>query len=148
MKRDWYVIANASRARLLERTPGQDDWGDVADLVHPQSRGRDARLARDRPGHLEGAGHGPGSTFEPRTDPRRHERERFATQIADLIDAAIAEGRCGALVLVASDPFMGVLEAQLGDRSRKLVRDHVGHDWTLLPDAELVRRLRTRPTGL
>ena len=147
MKRDWYVIANASRARLLERTAGQDDWGDAADLVHPQSRGSGTSLADDRPGHIAGGRNGPGSTFAPRTDPRRHEHERFAKEIAGLVDAAIADGRCGALVLIAADRFMGVLEAQLGERSREAVRARIGHDWTLLPDAELVRRLRETHIG-
>jgi protein required for attachment to host cells len=137
-----YVIANASRARLLERTAGQDDWADVADLVHAQSRRPAASLAHDRPGHIAGSGPGSrGSTFQPRTDPRQLEHERFARQIAETVDAAVLAGRCRRLVLVASDPFLGVLHAQLGPQSRKAVHARIGHDWTTLPDAELVRKL-------
>jgi len=138
----WYVVANASRARLLERTPGEDDWADVVDLVHADSRRPGASLARDRPGHIAGRGPASGGyTFQPRTDPRQHEHARFARQIADAVDAAVSDGRCGRLVLVASDPFLGVLDAQLDPRTRKAVHARVAHDWTTLPDAELVRKL-------
>jgi protein required for attachment to host cells len=146
--RYWYVVANASRARLLERTPGEDDWADVVDLVHAESRRPSASLARDRPGHVAGTGPASGGyTFQPRTDPRQHEHARFARQIADAVDAAVSDGRCGRLVLVASSPFLGVLDAQLDPRTRKAVHARVAHDWTMLPDAELVAKLGEADVG-
>jgi protein required for attachment to host cells len=79
--------------------------------------------------------------LQPRTDPRQHEHARFARQIADALHAAVSDGRCGRLVLVASAPFLGVLDAQLDARTRQAVHVRVAHDWTTLPDAELVRKL-------
>jgi protein required for attachment to host cells len=143
MKRHWYVVANAARARVLERTDAKDDWADVADLVHPASRTPAAVLTADRSGHVEGAGHGTGgAAYRPHTEPRQHEHEQFAREIAALVDAAIADGRCDGLVVVASNPFLGVLRHQLDERASRLVRATVAHDWTLLPDAELVAKLR------
>ena len=143
MKRHWYVVANAARARVLERTDAKDDWADVADLVHPASRMPAAALAADRSGHVEGAGHGTGgAAYRPRTEPRQHEHEQFAREIAALVDAAIADGRCDGLVVVASNPFLGVLRRQLGERAGRQVHTTVAHDWTMLPDLELVAKLR------
>lgn len=146
MQRLWYVVANAARARLIERTRGQDDWTEVEDLVHPGSRQPGAALARDRPGHVEGTGHGTGSAaYVPRTDPRRHEHERFARELAARLDAAVAAGRCDGLVLVASSPFLGVLAAQLGDGARQRTLGTVAHDWTTLPRDALLAKLRETP---
>lgn len=143
MERLWYVVANAARARLIERTQGQDDWTEVADLVHPQSRQPAAALATDRPGHVEGTGHGTGSAaYIPRTDPRQHEHERFARELAQRIDAGLAAGRCDGLVLIASTPFLGVLRRQLGEGASRRTRWTAAHDWTTLPKAELVAKLR------
>lgn len=148
MERCWYVVANAARARVIERSDATDDWADVADLVHPQSRQSGAELGADRPGHVPGPGHGPGgAAYTPRTDPRQHEHERFARELAARIDAAVAQGRCDALVLVASNPFLGLLRGQLGEGAQRRVRASVAHDWTQLPDAELVSRLRESRPG-
>ncbi len=148
MKRHWFVVANSARARVIERTGSADDWADVADLAHPESRWPAGAPGPDRRGHVEGRGHGVGgATFRPRTEPRAHERERFAREIAALLDAGIAERRFDDLVLVASDPFLGVLDAHLGSAALGRVRARVAHDWTGLPDDELVVKLRavTRP---
>ena len=143
MKRHWYVVANAARARVLERTDAKDDWADVADLVHPASRLPTAALAAGRSGHVEGAGHGTGgAAYRPRTEPRQHEHDAFAREIAALVDTAIAAGRCDGLVVVASDPFLGVLRHQLSERASRRVHATVAHDWTLLPDVQLVAKLR------
>jgi protein required for attachment to host cells len=139
---DWYVIANASRARILERGSAPEPWVDIATLVHPASRQPGQRLSHDRPGHVAGTGHGLGnSTYVPRTDPRQFEHERFAREIAETVDAAVAAGRCSGVVLVASNPFLGVLKAQLGTTARKLVRQTITHDFTTLSQSALYARL-------
>ena len=142
---EWYVVANASRGRILERD-STHTWQNVANLVHPSSRQPAATLATDRPGHVEGIGHGLGSsTYLPRTEPLHHEHERFAREIAATIDAAVATGRCSGVILVASNPFLGVLKAQLGPQARKLLRKTVAHDYTRLDDARLHARLLEPP---
>lgn len=143
MKRHWYVVANSARARVLEHADGDSEWADVVDLVHPQSRWLSAKLADDRPGH--GVGRSPGgggSAYGPRTDPRQRERERFARELAHLLDAGIASGRCDDVVLVASQPFLGVLGQHLTPGVGRRVRATAPHDWTRLGDAMLVARLK------
>ncbi len=146
MKRNWLVIANAARARVLE----QGDWPDrvthVADLVHPQSRQKGQRLAHDRPGHVEGTGHGLGSAaYVPRTDPREREHDRFAREVAAAIDEGVAGGRCAGLTLVASDPFLGHLKSHLSSQAHKRLLRTVASDLTALPDDEVLRRLAPAP---
>jgi protein required for attachment to host cells len=142
MMKNWLVVANASRARVLEASDQPGTYAHVADLVHPQSRMKGEQLASDRPGHVEGTGHGLGSTtYLPRTDPRVREHDHFARELAAVLDEGVAQGRCAGLVLVASDPFLGQLKSHLGVQTRKLLLRTVASDYTALRDDELEQRL-------
>jgi protein required for attachment to host cells len=146
MMKNWLVVANASRARVLEASDRPGAYTPVADLVHPQSRMKGGQLASDRPGHVEGIGHGLGSSaYLPRTDPRVREHDRFARQVATALNDGVAQGRCAGLVLVASDPFLGQLKSHLGAQSRKLLLRTVASDYTALRDDELAQRLTALP---
>jgi protein required for attachment to host cells len=140
--KNWFVIANASRARVLEEGSRPGRYTHVADLVHPQSRQKGIALAGDRPGHAhaEGAGFA-GTSFAPHTDPRERERDRFALEVAQLLDQGVADGRCAGLVLAASSPFLGHLKNHLGAQARKAVVRTLDADYTALTDRELGERL-------
>lgn len=148
--RNWVVVANAARARVLSTTGDPAVFETVADLVHPESRQTAVAMAEahggSRPGHVEGTGHGLGSaSYQPRTDPREREHDKFAHELAALLNQGVADGRCGGLVLVASDPFLGRLKAHLGTQAAKAVLRMVPSDCTLLSELALARRLGWAP---
>lgn len=144
--KNWLVVANAARARVFEDSAEGKALRAVADLVHTPSRQKGVELAGDRPGHVEGQGHGLGSTsYIPRTDAREREHDRFAREVAALLDRSIADGSCAALVLVASNPFLGMLKSHLGPQAAKAVLRTVASDYTTLPEQEIARRLRAEP---
>ena len=150
MKRNWLLVANAARARILEDADRPDTYTHVADLVHPQSRQKGIDIADvrggDRPGHVDRSGHGLASTsYEPHTEPPHREHDRFASEVAGVLNQGVADGRCAGLVLVASDPFLGLVKAHLGVQSRKLLLRTVSSDYTTLRDDELAARLRGAP---
>jgi protein required for attachment to host cells len=141
--KNWLVVANASRARVLEESGKPDAYTHIADLVHPRSRQKGVDLAEDRPGHVPGvSAHGTGSSaYDPRTDPREREHDRFAREVAKLVDDGVAGGRCAGLVLVASNPFLGHLKEHLGARANALLLRSVVADYTSLDERELAQRL-------
>ena len=144
--KNWLVVANAARARILEEgdpRPGKRRaYVHVADLVHPQSRQKGVALGRDRGGHAEGASPGlAGAAYMPRTDPREREHDRFAQEVAHMLDKAIATQRCAGLVLVASSPFLGQLKAHLGTQARKAILRTLDADYTALDENTLAERL-------
>lgn len=146
VKRNWLIVANAARARVLEETDRPGSYTHVADLVHPQSRQKgfeiEASRGGDRPGHVEGTGHGLGSAaYLPRTDPREREHDRFAREVATQLNEGVAAGRCAGATLIASDPFLGMVKAHLNVQARKLLLRTVAGDYTTLTDAELARKL-------
>lgn len=147
--KNWLVIANAARARVLEESDTRPGYVHVADLLHPQSRQKGVALAGDRPGHAhaEGVGHGQGSTsYVPRTDPREREHDRFAREVAQLLEEGVAAHRCAGLVLVASSPFLGRLKSHLGEQARKAVIRTLDADYTALSEDELAQRLVAAPS--
>lgn len=139
--KNWLVVANGARARVLEED-GQGGYIHVADLVHPQSRQKGVALDTDRPGHVTSGAHGTGSAaYQPRSEPHERELEHFASEIAQLLDAGVADGRCAGLILVASNPFLGHLKGRLGRQAAERVLRSMAHDYTALPDDELAQRL-------
>jgi protein required for attachment to host cells len=140
--KNWLVVANSARARVLEEgdTPGA--YVHRADLVHPQSRQKGIELDDDRPGHVVRTGHGLGSTaYPPRTSAREREHNRFAQELAAMLDQGVAQGQCAGLVLVASNPFLGHLKEHLGEQATKAIIRTVHADYTSLRDDELAERL-------
>jgi protein required for attachment to host cells len=141
--KNWLVVANAARARVLEETGKPGVFAHIADLVHPQSRQKGSDLAGDRPGRVPGpAAHGAGSSaYDARTAPREREHEHFAHELAAELNHGIAAGRCAGLVLVASDPFLGLLKKQLSEQAHKALLRTVAADYTALNEHELALRL-------
>lgn len=140
--KNWVVVANAARARVLEETGQPGVYVHRADLVHPASRQKGMALGSDRPGHVESLGHNTGSSaYQPRTDPRQREHKHFAHELAATLNQGVAAGQCAGLVLVASNPFLGELKAQLDEQATKRLLRTVASDFTTLGDDEVARRL-------
>lgn len=146
--RNWLVIANASRARVLEETDAPGAYVHIADLVHPQSRQKGAALASDRPGQVKGVGHGLGNaSYIPPTDPRERERDRFAREVAHILNQGVAAHQCAGLVLVASSPFLGHVKAHLDAQAARALLRTVDADYTQLANSELAQRLAGARAG-
>jgi len=141
MKPQWIVVANASHARLFSRDSPADPLISLATMEHPESRLKASRLADDRPGREATDYSIGGNRFEPRSDVRRKEHQRFAHEIAERLDAGLAAGEFEALWIFASNPFLGELKAQLSDAVDKRVQLAVDTDLTALGLAEIERRV-------
>jgi len=145
--KNWLVVANASRARVLEESDRAGVYVHLTDLVHLQSRQKGTDLAGDRPGHVPGtSAYGTGSSaYDPRTNAREREHDRFAREVATAVNDGIAARRCVGLVLVASNPFLGHLKEHLSEQAKKAILRTVAADYTALNERELAQRLATPP---
>ena len=140
----WIVLCNASRARICEWVDGQRKLREVVDLVHPQSQMKGVELEADRPGHVHrsmGDGTVGRTALDPRTDPRQKEHEVFARELSRYVDEALKARRCGALVLVASNPFLGELKSHLSPACEKAVQATLPSDLTGFDLHEIEQRL-------
>ena len=145
MKPQWIITANASLARLFSRDSPTDHLVLLATLEHPESRLKGSQLADDRPGHEATDNSSGGNRYEPRSDVRRKEHQRFAREIAQRLDAALAADEFSALWIFASSPFLGELKAQLSDAVDKRVQLALDSDLTSFGLAEIEQRLRDQP---
>ena len=137
--REWVLIANSARARLFERDADNGAMRELAAFVQPSVRARGSALADDRPGQaMKGAAR---TQFEPHTDPHEREQRRFAHELAHRLEEGALAHRMGALMLIASDPFLGMLRAELGHGARALPGRHAARDLTALQGAELEHRV-------
>lgn len=140
--KNWVVVANAARARILEAGVAPGDCVQRADLVHTQSRQKGVELRSERSGHIVGGPSGSGgAAYSPRTDVRDLEHERFAREVAQAINEGVAAGGCAGLILVASNPFLGRLKSHLSPQASKALLETLPSDCTSLSDGEIAQRL-------
>lgn len=140
MKPDWILIANATRARLLQ----QDSKQRVTELEsfeHPESRSKVGQLASDRAGYERTDRAFGAAAYQPRTDAKQKEHQRFARQLAQYLEQQAQQGHFGRIEVFASSPFLGELKAELGAATTRLLGGTHDLDLTMVGKAELGRRL-------
>lgn len=133
MKNTWILLADAHRARCLQRQSPDYALTELADFVHPQTRLSDQSNASDISGDA-GKGHGRtahgGTQFEPHTEAQHKARAEFARTLADYLNQGVAEHRCNELVLAASSPMLGELRHALSPAALALVQHSAAVDLT------------------
>jgi protein required for attachment to host cells len=128
----WILVGNGARARVFSRD---------AEHVHDESRMKGSELVSDRAGSVRGHGNN-GAKYVQRLDPKRNEIEHFArTLVRDLVDAH-NHGKFTRLTLVASNPLLGIVAAQMPDGLKNVVDARLAHDYTQLTPRELQTRLK------
>ena len=133
------LVANASQARLFERTSFTEPLVESADWVNPQSRMPASETERAPLGHSLGGRTG----LAPRSDLKQQHRSEFAHTLAAYLHEAVLSHRVKALALVVSNPFMGELLAHLDASVQKALLVHHVLDLTSLNVTDLEQRLRT-----
>jgi protein required for attachment to host cells len=140
MTTTWIVVANASLARLYFNNGPKKGLQLFKELSHPESREKASDLVSDRPGHNPGSGNGQGS-FVSATDPKQHEAERFAQELSKELEHGRAANHYERLIMVASSPFIGVLNQRLSGHVRNLVSETIEKDYTRATPKELTGHL-------
>lgn len=137
----WMLIANACAARLVA-VDADGRLQLVCSFENAAARLPTSRLARDRAGWAQGASHTGGSALLPHTDPHRHERERFAQELAGYLEDAARQQRFDRLDLFAAPAFLGELHGALGGATRRFLETSRPVDLTHVGWAELLVRTR------
>ncbi|HMA06862.1 MAG TPA: host attachment protein [Ramlibacter sp.] len=140
MKPDWILIANATRARLLQ-LERNERVTELETFDHPQSRSKISDLVDDRAGHESTDRSYGGTSYQPRTDPKQKEHQRFAREISEFLERQAHSGSYRSLAVFASSPFLGELKAELGAATTKLLSGTHDLDLTSVGPAELGRRI-------
>lgn len=134
----WIMVANASQAKLFANHGPKRGLELVKEFLHPESREKTSNLVSDRSGANSGTGHG---AYIQATDPKHHEAERFAQEVARELDAGRVKNAYDRLILVASAPFMGLVNSCLPGQVRNKISESIDKDYTRLPVKELAGHL-------
>jgi protein required for attachment to host cells len=140
MKADWILIANATRARLLQQEAG-GHLKELRSFEHPASRRKIGDLADDRLGSERNDGVYGAAAFQPRLDAKQKEHRRFARELAAYLEQQAQLGAYRRIELFASNPFLGELKAVVGDATLRLVGSAHDLDLTMVGKAEIGRRI-------
>ncbi len=136
MSTTWILVANASSARLYANQGPKKGLQLIKEFDHPESRGKGLDLVSDRPGHNQGHGNGHGA-FVPATDPKQHEAERFALELVKELEQGRGSNSYGRLIMVASSPFIGMLNGRLSPQLRGMLSESIEKDYTRASEKEL-----------
>lgn len=141
MSLTWVMVANASLARFFSNTGPQRELQLIKELTHPESREKRSNLVSDRSGSRTGTGHG---VFAQATDPKHHEAELFAQELTRELEYGLETKAYDRLILVASAPFVGLVNNHLPGQVRSRLSESIGKDYTRLPERDLTEQLRSR----
>lgn len=139
----WVMVANASQAKFFSNTGPQRGLQLIKELAHPESREKTSNLVSDRSGSGSriGSGHG---AFTQATNPKHHEAERFAQEVTRELEHGLAKNAYDRLILVASAPFVGLVNHRLPGQVRSRLSESIDKDYTRLPATELTEQIRSR----
>ncbi|MGE3920386.1 MAG: host attachment protein [Gammaproteobacteria bacterium] len=146
----WILVANASTAKLYEaqrarlyKNNGHDDQNikNIATFCHDESRQKASDLVSDKLGSYQFGDAGHGSFAEP-TDPKLVEAERFAIELAEVLNQGRIEHAYEYLIIVAPAHFKGLLQKHLDTKLDKYIIETVKKDFTRFKGRELVHQLQ------
>jgi protein required for attachment to host cells len=140
MKPEWILIANATRARLLQREHGSP-LVVVQSFEHPQGRAKTSELADDRAGQGKTDHSFGGASYPPRIAAKYKEHLRFARELAEYLEHQAQQGNFHSLALFASSPFLGEVKALLGKATTRLLTATHDLDLTSVGLVELDQRI-------
>jgi protein required for attachment to host cells len=137
-RKTWILVANSSFARVLCNDGPKKGLRLVSELDHPQSREKRMDLTSDKPGRVDNKGHG---SFVQQTDPKKNEADHFALEVAKNLELGRVNNDYDRLILIASNPFMGLLKNRLDSHVMDRVSETIEKDYTKASDKELAAHL-------
>lgn len=139
-KGTWVIVANRAFAKVFDYQEGERCVL-IRELEHPEGRAKNHELNSDKDGRQESRvmhNSGPMSTQHL---PVEHEADRFAKELATMLDNACATSECGKLIIVAEPKFLGRLRAAIGKPSLNCLSHSIPKDIAGMDAAELEREL-------
>lgn len=140
----WILVANACEAKLYQNTKRFGPLHLLEHFQHPRSRNKNSDIATDRSGAFRCGGTSASGSMVEATRPKDNEAKRFAMQLAETLDGGRATHAYYRLIVVATPPFLGLLNAQFNSKVRKLVRAELKKDYTGMAERELLPALQAQ----
>lgn len=138
----WILVANSSHAKVFRLTK----FPKIEELTtfdHPESRMHNQELEGRKPGRNFQSGGTTRHAYQPETEPKDVEIEKFAKTISDYICSAHYQGNFGRLYLMASPSFLGLLRQRMNSHTQKSIVAEVAKDMTECSNSEIEKHLES-----
>jgi protein required for attachment to host cells len=126
----WVVVCDGARGRILVNQGRGTGLDEIESAENPDARASTRTLGTDRPGRTHvspGQGrHG----MTPPADWHEFEKERFAKEMAAMVNTAALENKFDGVVLVAPPRVLGDLRKALNTQAAAKVTGEIGKDLT------------------
>ena len=139
--RTWILIADGSRARVLERTSAALPFSAVADLEFSTELPRTHDTGDERPGRAHESHGATRHAYEPRSDAHDTLKHKFIAATLDALAQRHAKSRVDRLAIVAPPELLGVIRQTLPEMLQKILVGDLAKDLTKIPDHEIARHL-------
>jgi protein required for attachment to host cells len=137
----WILVADAGRARVLEKTGSAKSLILVQESVLTHDNPKTSDIVRDRqPRSYDSVGRGR-HAMSHGTDPHRAAKASFAAKLVDHLERSYAKGEFEWLVMIAPPQMLGDLRQALPESLRQIVSDEIALDLTRASDADVARHL-------
>jgi protein required for attachment to host cells len=140
----WIMVADGSRARVLEASSPAGPLQEVTALVHPEARLHERDLRADAPGQVhDSSGYADHMTID-KEPVKDNEVQVFAREVAHFLLQAWQARRFQHLLLIASPEFLGQLRGVLDPKLKDYICLEMAKDYTQLRPEEIRSRLPER----
>ena len=137
---DWVVVCDGAKALILEN---------AGDGMHPNLKTREVHEQEDAKTHEQGTD-APGRSVNSvgsyrsameQTDWHEQDEQRFLTDLAKRLDAAVAKDETRSIIVVAPPRALGVLRQAYTHSLRDAVKAEIDKDFVRLPVHEIEKKL-------
>jgi protein required for attachment to host cells len=136
----WLLVANRTRARILEIESERDRPIERATFVNPAGRAHERDLESDAAGRFYGKGEQAHSATASES-LGEHEIDRFVIDLREYVDRARSERRFERLWLIAAPALLGHLRNAFPKPLRQRVDLEVDKDLTIEKPEDILRRV-------
>ncbi len=138
----WIVVANSSHAKIfrLAKFPKIEE---LISMDHPESRLHNQDLEGRKPGRNFQSGGTTRHAYQPETEPKEVEIEKFAKTLSDYISSSHQKGDFARLYIMASPAFLGLLRQNIHSTTQKAIVAEVAKDMTERSTSEIEEHLAT-----
>ena len=137
----WILVANASLARLYANLGPKQGLKLIKELVHPESRMKNAELSSDKAGSFQVSSDSGRGSREQQTPPKLNAARNFAHALAKELYLGRSRNEFARAILVAPPAFMGMLNATLDGPTAHMVSDRLEKDYTKTREPDLCGHL-------
>ena len=128
--RNWIVVADGARARVLLNAGRMEGVRQMPDATFHDSHPPSRELGSERPPRVHESFGSARHAIEPRSDPHEQRKERFLLRLALFLQDAWQNKAFDCLILVAPATALGHLRDTLAPAVRKTVIAEYVHDYS------------------